>query len=56
LQETLKRSEGLLFRNKKLNRKLTEEAKEPEKIEPVVVKSRPLKELIEKYSLDIKTE
>ena len=56
LQENIKRSEALLFRNKKFNRKLSEEAKEPEKIEPVVVKSRPLKELIEKYSLDIKTE
>lgn len=55
LQENIKRSEGMLFRNKKLNRKLREESKAAEDIEPVVIKTKMLKEIVKKYELDIPT-
>lgn len=57
LQGTIERSEKKLYMNRKLYRKLLEEKRSIEKefIEPVVVKSKVLKDIVKKYELDIQT-
>ena len=55
LQSNIKASEDKLYKNRKLYRKTAEESKEEEPIEEVVVKSKPLKEIVEKYNLDVPT-
>ncbi|CAG9315606.1 unnamed protein product [Blepharisma stoltei] len=55
LQNKIKGMESALFRNRKLNRKLKEESKAEEEIQPVVIKSKMLKDIVQKYNLDIPT-
>jgi hypothetical protein len=53
----MEKSKQKLYMNRKLYRKILEEkrSKAKETIEPVVVKSRVLKDIIAKYNLDIQT-
>lgn len=58
LQQKLENSEKKLYMNRKLYRKLLEAKRRQAKevIEPVVVKTKVLKDIIKKYELDIQTE
>ena len=55
LQENILNNEKKLYSNRKLYRKVFEENKKAEPIEPVVIKSKVLKEVVKKYELDIPT-
>jgi large subunit ribosomal protein L4 len=55
LQKNLIENENKLYMNRKLYRKLKEENKKLEPIEPVIIKTRVLKEIVKKYDLDIPT-
>ena len=52
LQDAIVEKEAKLYRNRKTNRQIKEDEIEP----ATVVRSKPLKDIIEKYELDIPTE
>lgn len=58
LQASIENSEKKLYMNRKLYRKLLEEKRRKAKeiIEPVVVKSKVLKDIVKKYELEVQTE
>ena len=55
LQQNLLQSTKKLYTNRKLYRKVNESAKQAKAIEPVVIKTRVLKEIAKKYELDVET-
>ena len=55
LQENLIKAHEKLFSNRKLYRKIKEEKKIQKAIEPVVIKTKILKEIVKKYELDVAT-